>query len=133
MVRLKHYKGLLNLQKFTRIEPTEEETYIISSRARKSVDGDEPSNIKKEYIIKCYTPEGYGGLATVISYGTNKKARDEDWLMIMQLVCENLNQSFDVVNDVESIQESIQKLTESTEEFKNIVANTKKQIGKMKK
>lgn len=130
MIRLKNYNGLLNLDKFTRMEPDVEETYLIPKR--KNENGG-LNSIKYDYVIKCYTAEGYGGMLTTIRYGENKQARDEDWLLIMQICCENLNQNFELVKEVETIQSTINSLKDQANELIDVTQSLRKQAGKIKK
>lgn len=89
MYKLKHYQGLLNLEKFTRIEKCCEESYKL--KRQKSVGANKiVSEPDYTYSIKFYTPEGYGGLSSSIEYD-NEQERDEDYDIIVELVCKNKN------------------------------------------
>ena len=82
--KLKHYDGLLNLDAFIRIERDEEEAYPIkrvpSSGTTKNV-----SEVRRNYLIRFYVPEIYGGLSTKITYD-DKDKRDEDFAIIEEVL-----------------------------------------------
>lgn len=132
MYRLKHYQGLLNLGKFTRIEKCEEEEYKITPRkvsggaAAKAV-----SEIVYKYLIRFYTPEGYGGMSSSIEYDTLEK-RDEDFEIISSLVCQNKTQNFDIIREQQIISDNYEKLNQQAKEMAEVVEHVKTFMDKIK-
>lgn len=130
MYRLKHYQGLLNLNRFTRIEKHEEKRYNIKA---KNVTGISKSVAEDTIVpqILFFTPEGYGGLQTVIDYDDPLK-RDEDFELIMSLVCQNKSQNFDITKEQEVLTENYEKLNEKAVELKEAVEAVKTYMDKIK-
>ena len=83
--RLKHYDGLLNLDKFTRIEKDTETTYKIKPTRHLGTTRND-TETTETYVIRFYTPEGYGGVSTSIEYDDESK-RNEDFELISSLLC----------------------------------------------
>ena len=129
--RLKHYQGLLNLDKFTRIEKYDEEFYKIvkkpSAGINKSIS--EPT---VTYCIKFYTPEGYGGYSSSIEY-KDELSRNEDFDIISCLICQNKSQNFDIIKEQQVISDYYKELQEYAGEIKTIVDYLKNSKGKFKK
>jgi transcriptional accessory protein Tex/SPT6 len=130
MYRLKHYKGLLNLERFTRIEKHEKERYDIKTKKVTGASTLTAENVTIPQII-FYTPEGYGGLQTSIDYDDVAK-RDEDFELIISLICQNKSQNFDIIKEQQIIAENYKKLTEQAEEFKETVETVKTYMDKIK-
>ena len=81
MYRLKHYQGLLNLGRFTRIEKNDEERYNVKT-TKNTGTPKVTTETKTIPQIIFYTPEGYGGMQTSIDYDDAAK-RDEDFELII--------------------------------------------------
>ena len=130
MYRLKHYQGLLNLSRFTRIEKHDEERYNIKS---KNVSGTSKVTSETEITpqIVFFTPEGYGGMQTSIDYDDAAK-RDEDFELIISLVCQNKSQNFDITKEQQILAENYEKLTEQAVELKETVETVKSYMDKIK-
>ena len=130
MYRLKHYQGLLNLGRFTRIEKHDEEQYKITTK--KNVGTSKPvaeTTITPQIIF--FTPEGYGGMQTSISYDDPAK-RDEDFELIISLVCQNKSQNFDITKEQQILSENYEKLNEQAVELKEAVETVKTFMDKIK-
>ena len=130
MYRLKHYQGLLNLGRFTRIEKYDEEQYKITTK--KNVGASKPvaeTTIIPKIIF--FTPEGYGGMQTSIDYDDPVK-RDEDFELIISLVCQNKSQNFDITKEQQILSENYEKLNEQAVELKEAVETVKTFMDKIK-
>lgn len=130
MYRLKHYQGLLNLNRFTRIEKNDEERYKIVS---KKTVGTSKAVSETEVIpqIVFFTPEGYGGMSTSIDYDDSAK-RDEDFELIISLVCQNKSQNFDITKEQENLVENYKQLNEQAVNLKETVETVKTFMDKIK-
>lgn len=130
MYRLKHYQGLLNLDRFTRIEKHDEERYKLIPRknigAAKSV-----SEIEIIPQIIFFTPEGYGGLQTSIEYDTPEK-RDEDFELIVSLICVNKSQNFDIIKEQQELLHNYKEISEHATEVKTTIEQVKTFLDKTK-
>lgn len=130
MYRLKHYQGLLNLGRFTRIEKNDEERYKITTKRN---TGTPSVNTETTIIpqIIFYTPEGYGGMQTSIDYDDAAK-RDEDFELIISLVCQNKSQNFDITKEQQILSENYEKLNEQAVELREAVETVKTIMDKVK-
>lgn len=87
--RLKHYDGILNLDKFTRIEKDIEEEYAIVRKPQVGTTKN-ISEQKNIYVIRFYPRDGFGNLCSTIRYNSETE-RDEDFRMIEEITCNSTN------------------------------------------
>lgn len=130
MYRLKHYQGLLNLSRFTRIEKHDEQRYNVTSKRNTGTSKVVTETITIPQII-FFTPEGYGGMQTSIDYDDSVK-RDEDFELIISLVCQNKSQNFDITKEQQILSENYEKLNEQAVELKEAVETVKTFMDKIK-